>query len=462
MKRLIPVLLVGILVIAFILSGCTTATTPTTSSPATSSQPASSTPASTTPSSGPTEILVGVPAALTGGAAGFGEGGVFGLQAAVDDLNKTGGIMVADLNKKLPVRLIIQDNGSDPNKAGTLAEQMILQNHVNVLISTGPLDFNPPMAVIAERNKVPFLAGPGPFEAWNAQRTAVTPPWQYSWMSSFAIATPPQKGDFRDGLPGYTMFDAWSGALKSFQSQTNGKIALLASADPDGNGWYQAFAPEVAKLGMTAYKSDQTFGLVPGETTDFSSLIQEWKAADCQLLWANCPAPFFGAFWKQAQTFGYKPKQVFATRAGLFYTDIVSWNNPNGICNEMFWNPSIKDAPGIGDTTPASLDQRWITAKNQPTNQCVGWLYPNIQVIADAIQRAGSLNGDKINQALSQTDLKTIDGRIVFDSDHYSRIPVAFGQWQAATGKAYKFDNLVVYSDNASMATNGTLIFPIP
>ena len=50
------------------------------------------------------------------------------------------------------------------------------------------------------------------------------------------------------------MFDAWSGALKSFQSQTNNKIALLASDDPDGRGWYQAFAPEVAKLGMTAYK----------------------------------------------------------------------------------------------------------------------------------------------------------------------------------------------------------------
>jgi branched-chain amino acid transport system substrate-binding protein len=443
MKRLFPVVLVFILVIAFILCGCTTTTTPT--------------------ATGPTEIRVGVPAAQTGGAAGFGEGGVYGLQAGTEDINKAGGIMIAELNKKLPVKLIVVDNGSDPNKAGVLAENLVVQDKVNFLISTGPLDFNPPMAVIAERYKVPFLGGPGPFEAWNAQRTAVTPPWQYSWMSSFAIATPPKEGDFRAGKPGYTMFDAWSGALKSFQSQTNNKIALLASADPDGNGWYQAFAPEVSKLNMTAYKADQSFGLVPGETTDFSSLIQEWKAADCQLLWANCPGPFFGAFWKQAHTLGYKPKQVFATRAGLLYTDVNAWGGdlPNGICNEMFWNPSIKNAPGIGDTTPVSLDQRWSAAKNQPTNQCVGWLYSDFQVMVDAIQRAGSLNGDKINAALAQTDLMTVDGRIVFDSDHYSRIPVAFGQWQK-TDKPWKWDNNVVYSDNDLLQKNADLIFPIP
>ena len=202
---------------------------------------------------------------------------------------------------------------------------------------------------------------------------------------------------------------------------------------------------------------------MPGETTDFSTLIQAWKAEDCQFVWANCPAPFFGAFWKQAHTLGYKPKQVFATRAGLLYTDVNAWGGdlPNGICNEMFWNPSIKNANGIGDTTPVSLDQRWSAAKNQPTNQCVGWLYSDFQVMVDAIQRAGSLNGDKINAALAQTDLMTVDGRIVFDSDHYSRIPVAFGQWQK-TDKPWKWDNNVVYSDNELLQTNADLIFPIP
>jgi branched-chain amino acid transport system substrate-binding protein len=127
----------------------------------------------------------------------------------------------------------------------------------------------------------------------------------------------------------------------------------------------------------------------------------------------------------------------------------------------MFWNPSIKNAPGIGDTTPISLDQRWSTAKNQPTNQCVGWLYSDFQVLVDAIERAGSLNGDKINAALATTDLMTVDGRIVFDSDQYSRIPVAFGQWQK-TDKPWKWDNNVVYSDNELLQKNADLIFPIP
>jgi branched-chain amino acid transport system substrate-binding protein len=411
----------------------------------------------------PTEILIGVPAAVTGGASGFGEGGVFGYQAAVEDINELGGIYIEEYDTKILVRLIVRDNESDPLKAGPLAEDLILTDKVNFLVNVGPLDFNLFVAEAAERYDTVHMCGPGPYESWNATRMEATTPWEHSWMVSFAIAVPPAEGDFRYGKPGYTMFGIWSSALEEFLDETNKKIALLASDDPDGRGWYQAFAPQAESIGCDVYRADEEFGLVPGDTTDFTSLINEWKQQNCELLWSNCPAPFFGAFWRQAQTLEYQPKQVFATRSGLFYTDVNAWGEdlPLGICNEMFWHPSIQGTEGIGNTTAMSLHQRWVDETGQPLHQNVGWCYAIAQTLFDAIERAGTLDSAQVNEAMAETDLMTIYHRVVFDEDQYSRIPVAFGQWHK-TEEEWVWQNEIVYSPHEFLPATADLIFPIP
>ena len=50
------------------------------------------------------EIKVGVVQAQTGMYAPFGQGDVFGIKAAVDDVNKMGGVKIGD--KKIPIKLV--------------------------------------------------------------------------------------------------------------------------------------------------------------------------------------------------------------------------------------------------------------------------------------------------------------------------------------------------------------------
>jgi len=306
------------------------------------------------------------------------------------------------------------------------------------------------------------MMGAGPFESWQAMRMEADPPWRYSWAASFAIATPAPEGDFRHGVPGYNMFDAWLGALKFFGDKTNKKIALLAADDTDGRGWYTAFAPAAEGIGMDCYRSDELFGIVPMDTTDFATLIEEWKAEDCELVWGNAPGFFWGIFLRQARMLGYHPKQVFATRGGLFFTDVEAWGGdlPQGVCNEMFWNPSIQGTHGIGDTTAMSLHERWVEETGQPMHQFMGIHYAQAQVVFDALERAGSLDGDKVNEALAQTDMMTVYHRMAFDKDQYSRVPVAFGQWQR--DDKGEWVNPIVYSDHDFMPATAEMIFPIP
>ncbi len=415
-------------------------------------------------SSAPENFLVGVVTGLTGKFAGFGEGGVFGIEAAVEDINKLGGVYVKEYGRKLPIKLIVVDHESDPTKAGTLAEDVILRDKVRFIVNgIDPPHTRAPIATVTERHKVPHITGVGPYEAWMGMRKSVERPWQYTWTPSFAIATPAKPGDFRAGKLGYNMMDSWVGALDKIGEKTNKRVAAFASDEPDGRGWYLSFSPLLAEKGWDVYRVKDEFGLVPEDTTDFTSLVKEWKEYGCEVLWANCPAPFFGAMWRQARMLGFKPKMVYATRAGLFYTDIKNWGGDlaNGVSNEMFWHPSIKDSPGIGDTTPQSLHERWVKKTNTPLHQNVGMGYQSVQVLIDAIERAATLDADKINEALRKTDLMTIYYRVVFDEDNFSRNPVSFGQW-IKTDKPYVWENPVVISNHDFLPATADLVFPIP
>jgi branched-chain amino acid transport system substrate-binding protein len=140
---------------------------------------------------GPTEIRIGACESATGMFSGFATGGIFGMKTAVADINKQGGVFVRKYNRKLPVKLIVVDNQSDPAKAGTLATNLILRDKVHLLMnSPGPATMFNPQSIAAERNKIPYIAGEGPLEPWQAARMSADPPWQYTWGFGFAIGNP--------------------------------------------------------------------------------------------------------------------------------------------------------------------------------------------------------------------------------------------------------------------------------
>ena len=190
----------------------------------------------------PSEIRIGDTVSFTGPYAVFGGLSSFGTNAAIEDINKQGGIYVKKYGKKLPVKWITRDCQSDPLKVAPLTEDLILRDKVHFLGG----HFEVPTvrqgtAMMADKYKIPAVFGVGTYEAWMGMRQAATPPWQYSWAFGFSIGTPALKGDFRDGKPGYLMMPTWFGALGSYAAKTNKKAALFAFDDPDGRGWYMGF-----------------------------------------------------------------------------------------------------------------------------------------------------------------------------------------------------------------------------
>ena len=410
------------------------------------------------------EIRVGVVQAQSGMFASFGVSGGFGIQSAVDDINRQGGVQVG--NERIPIKLFFVDDESDANKASLLAESLIAQDDVDFIVSGDePPYMHAGVSKACDRYKVPYVTSAGPMEPWLGMRNEAPRKWQYTWNTGLMTIAAPvtDPSDFRYGKAGYTVVDTWLASLRALGPQTNKKVGVFAADDPDGRGWYTIFGPVLKKEGYTAVGLDKNLGLVPLETTDFSSIIKEWKDAGVEILWGNAPGPFFGAFWKQCASLGFKPKIVDISRGALFYNDVSAWGGdlPLAVGSEVWWDPSMKDSPGFGSTTPQSLADRWTAAKNQPVLPGIGPGYRSVQVLVDAIQRAASIDPDKVNTALAATDLKTIVNRVKFDENHFNHGPVMFGQW-FRTDNAAKFELKIVHSDHAFAPASAQPIFPIP
>ena len=154
---------------------------------------------------------------------------------------------------------------------------------------------------------------------------------------------------------------------------------------------------------------------------------------------------------------------VSAGRAPLFYQDIKSWGGdlPLGVCVEIWCDPAITEYQGIGDTTPISLVARWQKETGQPMNPAVGPGYRAFQVLVDAISRAASHDGKKVNEALAAIDLMTLGHRVKFDQNQFRRSPFYYEQWQKAdTPEGWKME--VIYSRHDFVPEIAKPLFPIP
>ena len=196
------------------------------------------------------EIVIGASIPLSGPLAGFGLYQKWGYETAVKDVNKAGGLAVD--GRKLPVRLVIRDDKTDPNVTASNTESLLSRDKaVAMLGSCTPALVNAG-ALVAERRKVPLVAGCNPLQAFKAVRK-----WQYAWSLFFdehELATAP----FR--------------MMADLGLATNRKIAILADNGPDGVVVGGQLWPQAAKAGGFEVVQNTSF---PVDTQQFTAMVAD-------------------------------------------------------------------------------------------------------------------------------------------------------------------------------------------
>ena len=352
-------------------------------------------------SSPPKAIKVGAAVSFTGGFASGGLESKFGYEQAVADINKEGGVFVKEFNKQIPLELIIEDDESNSTKCVARLEKMHSVDKVIAYLGPYGSTLCAAAAGIAEKNKVPILA------------------------VSFSLLAPHQQGYkylFSPFAKTDTGLEAIFATIDTLsKAQRPSKVAVFAEKTDWGEELLR-LAPDSAKKRGYAVVADKSYAV---GTKDYSSLIIAAKSANAEIV-IGVPTPPDGiALMRQIKELDYNPKVVIFWRAAgtpLWPANLKQDGEYVGYCSN--WDHNFK-YPGCAELVTA-----YKAKHNKLPAVTVGVTYSCVQILADAIKRTGTLDPNKIRDAVAAADMTTVQGPVKFRGDGVGITPVAIMQWQ--------------------------------
>lgn len=389
----------ALLVFSLIFAACAPATEPPaaeTEAPATEAPAPTEAPATEPPVELPATIKIGAVIPLTGRYAAGGGQIKNGYELAVNDINAAGGVDIG--GTKVPLELIVLDDESDATKTVQHLETLYSSEEVVAYLGGFGSDLHAAAAGIAEKNKVPYLgvafAVQGPHNQGFKYLFSPFP-------KSPAIAT--------------TTFDM----LDSLDPKPT-NIAIFAETTDWGKELGGLWTEEAGARGYTI----TTYEYAPG-STDFSSIILPAKDSGAEVVLALPNPPDGLALMKQVKELDFNASAYMLIRAGdppTFGENLGT--DANGVLIMPGWNR------GVSFEGVAEMSERHLAAYGTPALAVTGPAYAAVQILADAISRAGSLDRDAIRDAIAATDLDTMVGNVTFNEDGTGNVLTVINQWQ--------------------------------
>lgn len=346
------------------------------------------------------EIVLGTTLPLTGPLGAFGPPIQAGYEQAVDAINAEGGIDVDGTKVKL--KLVVKDSKSDPTVVTSTAKSLINDDGAVALLGSVTPPMTIPFSVVADQEQIPAISPLTPTLAWLGGNEDG---WKYA----------------------YDVFvDELEQTAVNFQAsdlvESNKKVALFTDTGEDGKamgGLWESQAPE---FGYEIVSHAE----FPVGTTDFSQFIEEAMAADAEIVIAQVIPPDAAALWKQMKALRYQPVTAWAEKGGTVGFDQAAGPVSDGASVFGWWSPTNGNVGGQ-EVYDANIEE----FGDGLGSQAVVAAYSMVEIMADAISRAGSTDPDEINQALGETtDLDTVWAKITIGEDHRAIIPPTAVQWQ--------------------------------
>jgi branched-chain amino acid transport system substrate-binding protein len=383
------VLIVGSSLLAACQQGPAPSTAPPPAAGATTAPAAGATTAPAAKTSGAASFTIGAVMPLTGRYASLAEQVKNGYELAFEDLNKS---------SKNQLQLKLLDDESDPTKTVQRIESLSASDNPLAFLGGAGSDLHAAAAAVADKNKTPYIG------------------------VAFALLSVHQRGlkylfsPFQKSPQlARTVFD-----MMDAQSPKPTRVAIFAEKTDWGAELEGLWKQEATARGYEVLTDEQ---YTPG-ATDYSAPILKAKSASSDTLLA-LPAPPDGmAMAKQMKELNFLPKFTYMIRA----PDGLVWAQNLGKDGDYFvlspgWHPDLKFA-GVSE-----LVQKHQAKYNKPAEALVGAAYSAVQILFDAVGRAGKPDRDALRDALSATDLMTVAGPIKFNADGTGQVITVMNQW---------------------------------
>jgi len=306
------------------------------------------------------------------------------MQLAVDEINAAGGVLGR------PLELIVMDSELDPAKGAAAIEKLATVENVDIFI--GGMSSGVHMGeipILKKYEKVTVWAGAASYVCEDALEGANwyfhLHPWDYLQGASYV------KG-WADIVAKYPNIDIKS----SFWAYEDGAFgtASYAGAAPAFSTW---------AVDGESFKSAALGG------GDYSAVLQHAKDINPDIfIWVGYGADAL-PIMEQAKEIGFAPP-IFVGSPPGWPVDFGNSPLANGVMAYGMWAPGMKN---ISEVSKHFWDAYVAKYNEDPATYFCPLGYTNVYVVAQAIERAGTLDKDALITALEATSYESPLGETV-------------------------------------------------
>ncbi len=363
-------------------------------------------------------VKIGYVSPQSGPLAGFAEADAF----AIETFTRVAA------EKGLTVEVIVKDSQSNPNRAAQVAQELIVDDEINLMLVASTPETTNPVATVCEAEGVPVISTMAPWQPFfigqqgNPGDPASWQPFNFAYHYFWGL---------EDVIAVFT--NMWN------QLDTNKQVGGLFPNDADGNAWGDpnvGVGPGFSAAGYTTVDPGRYQNL----TDDFSAQINAFKAANTEIVTGVVIPPDFTTFWNQARQQGFVPKAATVAKAILFPQSVEALGeNGHNLSSEVWWSASHPYKSSLTGESAADLAAGFTAATGRPWTQPIGFIHSLFEMATDVITRAADpTDPEGVAEAIAATNLNTIVGKVAFDganlppfaAKNISKTPLVGGQWR--------------------------------
>lgn len=318
------------------------------------------------------------------------------------------------------IDVIVYDSESDQNTCSEMAQKLIEEDKVDLMIAIQTPNTVIPVAQVAERYGVPCIATQSPVDPLAKSQE------KFDWTCD-AFYTLDQVYESQRAL--------WTQAGR--KPGSGAKVGLLFANDADGTAWHDIFVRRLAEDGYEVVDPGQ----YPSHTTDFSNVAATFKAADIDVLaGTNIPPDFMNAYQAIIGA-GVKVDCVTMGKCCLLASDVEALGTlADGIMTQVWWDPTYPYVSQLTGASCSELNDAYRADNNgRVMPQPAAYAYASLELAVNALEKAGTTEREALRDAIRDLEVTTVVGDIKYDQQMdgltYACTTLCGGQWQREDGE---------------------------
>lgn len=341
---------------------------------------------------GAAEIRLGAAVSTTGKYSTNGAHTVNGYNLAIKRINEMGGVKVGDQTYELSI--IYYDDESTPARGAQLAERLISQDGIKFMLGPYSSGLTKAIAPVTEKYKVPMV------EANGASRSLFTQGYRYL----FAVLSTSEQ------------YLSASIALAAEMAETQGrepssvKIAMAFENDSFSQDVRAGVIADAEALGMKIVVDDQ----LPPELNDMAATLTKVKALKPDVLVVSGHAKGAATAIRQLGEMKVDVPMTAMTHCDSAQVIEKFGKDANYTLCATQWAPTMTYKDDVFGSA-ADFAAAFKAAYDYEPPYQAAESAAAVLVFANAFERAGSLDPEKVRDALAATDMQTFYGFIKFD-----------------------------------------------